>query len=634
MSSSDLALYVYLQYNDLKEQPYSHLSSCRVKSNGEEANLETLPNILIILSSQQLGLIFGWAFWQAPAGRPMWLTYAFLVALFLSLILYLIVLRPPSILPDVIHSLGVLLVVGAGLATAALFFVLLFNLNPFPWIRNAAETLGLGQLVNFDTAFDHGLPDAVSANIGVVKVVRADTDADGFDEWVVFYLFDERASNSPIHGAIYDNDRGNPPVIFPYQLQAPDRNYLSEEQVFGPGLVIQALATDHNGPNGSDMPELIIQGLNELTIFRHRNNSDYWDFPRDAPARYQAIGFFRGNGGVSIDLTQGSASYGRVTVTDRNGYERSQLAIRSIYGLLTGPDGNQTYLDPIPPLGGVGMPRVAAPIISTVDFSPTPPGEIFNTPFPEKIVLAFYAATCGVEDDTLCRNTQYNLGWQPGDFLTGDALSAFEAGNPAYFGLSGLSNNQNILVTQLRYHPGLETDADLLETGGGRDVVTGEQGQYSLVDISFSAEGAPSEMRRYEMVLVEGRWKISRAFRLVTSALEASSVGGAEFDGPILTPVPDCQQNIPPAAEANGPYTGLISQGQAPVTFSSAGSSDSDGTIQTYTWDFGDGSAPGSGQSASHDYSIPGVYTVILNIMDNCGAGGQDTTKVTIAIPK
>jgi hypothetical protein len=321
-------------------------------------------------------------------------------------------------------------------------------------------------------------------------------------------------------------------------------------------------------------------------------------------------------------------------VTDRNGYERSQLAIRSIYGLLTGPDGNQTYLDPIPPLGGVGMPRVAAPIISTVDFFPAPPGEIFNTPFPEKIVLAFYAATCGGEDDTLCRNTRYNLGWLPRDFLTGDALSAFEAGNPAYFGLSGLSNNQNILVTQLRYHPGLETDADLLETGGGRDVVTGEQGQFSLVDISFSVGGAPLEMRRYEMVLVEGRWKISRAFRLVTSALEASNQDRGGFDGPTLTPVPDCQQNIPPVAEANGPYTGLISQGQAPVTFSSAGSSDPDGTIQTYTWDFGDGSAPGGGQNASHDYAIPGVYTVILNVIDNCGAGGQDTTKVTIAIPK
>lgn len=596
--------------------------------------METFSNIINLFSAQQLGLTLGWAFWQAPAGRPMWLTYAFLVALILSLILYLLVLRPPSILPDVIHSLGVLLVVGAGLATAGLFFVLLFNLNPFPWIRSAADTVGLGQLVNFDTAFDHGLPDAVSDNIGVVNVIRADTDADGFEEWVVFYLFDQRAARSPIHGAIYDNDRGNPPVIFPYQLQAPDRNYLSEEQVFGPGLTIQELATDHNGPDGSNMPELIIQGLNELTIFRHRNNSDFWDFPRDAPGRYQAIGFFRGNGGVSIDLTQGSASYGRVTVTDRNGYERSQLAIRSIYGLLTGSDGNQTYLDPIPPLGGVGMPQVAAPIISTVDFSPAPPGEIFNTPFPEKIVLAFYAATCGATDDTLCLNTQYNLGWQPGDFLTGDALSAFEGNNPAYFGLSGLNNNQNILVTQLRYHPGLETDTDLLATGGGRDVVTGEQGQFSLVDISFSAGGAPLEMRRYEMVLVEGRWKISRAFKLVTSALEASNQAGQGFAPPAPPPVPDCQQNSPPIAEANGPNTGLISQGQAPVTFSSAGSSDSDGTIQTYIWDFGDGSAPGGGQSASHDYANPGVYTAILTVMDNCGASAQDTTKVTIAIPK
>lgn len=163
------------------------------------------------------------------------------------------------------------------------------------------------------------------------------------------------------------------------------------------------------------------------------------------------------------------------------------------------------------------MPQVAAPILSTIDFFPSPPGEILNTPFPEKIVLAFYTAACGGQDDTLCLNFANNLGWQARDFLTGDALSAFEAGNSAYFGLSSFNANQNILVTQLRYHPGLETDSDLLETGGGRDVVTGEQAQFNLVDISFAANGAPLVMRRYEMTLIQGRWKISRAFELVTS---------------------------------------------------------------------------------------------------------------------
>ncbi|HXV99265.1 MAG TPA: PKD domain-containing protein, partial [Anaerolineae bacterium] len=403
-------------------------------------------------------------------------------------------------------------------------------------------------------------------------------------------------------------------------------------------LAADLTPTDRN-PTGENVPELIIQGATELSIFRYRWNSEPWDFPRDAPSRYEAIGFFRGNGGVKINLDQGSSDYGRVTVIDRNGYERSQLAIRSIYELRVDPrTNNETYLDLLAPLGGVGVPRVAAPVISTVDFNPTPPDNVINTPFPEKVVLAFYAATCGGADDTLCLNATYDLGWQARDFLTGDALSAFNANNPAYFGLPSFSGNQNISISQVRYHPALETDPDLLVTGGGRDVVTGEEGQQNLVDIIFTVNGAPLETRRYEMSLVEGQWKIFRAFRLIAPPAESpmpAVTGEPEvFPFPALTPASNCVQNTPPVAEANGPYTGLISQGRVLITFSAAGSSDADGTIQTYTWDFGDGSPPGSGPSAGHDYVYPGVYTAILTVTDNCGTASQDTAKVTIAVPK
>jgi hypothetical protein len=173
-----------------------------------------------------------------------------------------------------------------------------------------------------------------------------------------------------------------------------------------------------------------------------------------------------------------------------------------------------------------------------------------------------------------------------------------------------------------------------LESGGGRDVVTGEQGQFDLVDISFSAGGAPVEMRRYEMIRVEGQWKINRAFKLVTSAAESSNQRGELTGVPTSTPAPACLQNIPPVAKADGPYIGLINQGQAVVTFSAAGSSDSDGAIQTYSWGFGDGSPLGSGQSVDHNYTRPGVYTATLTVIDNCGISSQDTATVTIGIPK
>jgi len=591
--------------------------------------LETLPHIINVFTDQSFGMTLSLAFWQGSSGdSPVWLRIAFLISLILTIIIYLLVAGPPPI--HINQTLLTNLVLVGGLATTVLFLVLLFRLNPFPYIRHAADVVGLGQLVNFDTAFAEGLPDALSANIGVVSVERADTDADGFEEWVVFYMFDKRARNSPILGAVYDNDRGNPPVVFPYHLNAPDRNYLSEQQVFGPSLTVQELATDltptDNNPAGVNVPELIIQSANELTIFRYRKNSDPWDFPRDAPSRYEPIGFFRGSGGVTINLTQGAPDFGRVNVIDRNGYERSQLAIRSVYGLqVDHQTGNETYLDSIPPLGGVGAPKLAAPLISTVDFYPTPPDDIFNTPYPEKIVLAFYAATCGGLDDTLCRNAGVD-GWQPRDFLTGDALSAFDANNPAYFGLPSFSGNQNISISQLRYFPQLETDPDLLETGGGRDVVTGEQAQIGLVEIVLSANDSPLQIGRYEMRLVDGQWKILRVLPPAPSPAIASPQGTPEaFTPPTPTPT-----NIPPTAKANGPYTALVCQ---PVTFSAAGSSDPDGAITSYQWDFGDGSPTASGESPTHTYTSLGPYTATLKVIDNAGLSGQDIASVTIMIP-
>jgi PKD repeat protein len=56
--------------------------------------------------------------------------------------------------------------------------------------------------------------------------------------------------------------------------------------------------------------------------------------------------------------------------------------------------------------------------------------------------------------------------------------------------------------------------------------------------------------------------------------------------------------------------------------YSGTGSSDSDGSVTTYAWDFGDGSN-GSGATTSHTYSSYGSYTVSLVVTDD---GGADST--------
>jgi len=84
--------------------------------------------------------------------------------------------------------------------------------------------------------------------------------------------------------------------------------------------------------------------------------------------------------------------------------------------------------------------------------------------------------------------------------------------------------------------------------------------------------------------------------------------------------------NQAPIAVVNGPYTGVAG---TPISFSAAGSSDPDGSIAGYAWDFGDGSS-GSGSAPTHAYSASGTFTVRLTVTDNQGATGAAQTSATI----
>jgi PKD repeat protein len=84
--------------------------------------------------------------------------------------------------------------------------------------------------------------------------------------------------------------------------------------------------------------------------------------------------------------------------------------------------------------------------------------------------------------------------------------------------------------------------------------------------------------------------------------------------------------NVPPTADPNGPYTGTAG---IVVSFDGSGSSDSDGSIVSYDWDFGDG-ATGTGVSPNHTYATGGTYIVWLTVTDDGGATGTDTTTATI----
>lgn len=90
--------------------------------------------------------------------------------------------------------------------------------------------------------------------------------------------------------------------------------------------------------------------------------------------------------------------------------------------------------------------------------------------------------------------------------------------------------------------------------------------------------------------------------------------------------------NTPPAA--NVPPTSSFSATESNLTasFDGTASTDSDGTVKSYAWDFGDGTTA-TGATTTHTYSVAGTYTVTLTVTDNTGAQGTSTQQVTVTAP-
>lgn len=74
-----------------------------------------------------------------------------------------------------------------------------------------------------------------------------------------------------------------------------------------------------------------------------------------------------------------------------------------------------------------------------------------------------------------------------------------------------------------------------------------------------------------------------------------------------------------------------VLNGVAPlsVSFDGSGSSDPDGTVASYQWDFGDGEVA-SGAQVSHDFANVGDYTVTLTVTDDGGKTAVATTVISV----
>jgi len=85
--------------------------------------------------------------------------------------------------------------------------------------------------------------------------------------------------------------------------------------------------------------------------------------------------------------------------------------------------------------------------------------------------------------------------------------------------------------------------------------------------------------------------------------------------------------NEEPTADPGGPYETEVGQ---VIVFDGSGSNDSDGEIDFYRWNFGDGTSEILAMFPSHSYSEDGTYDITLTVIDDGGRSGFAMTTVDV----
>jgi len=316
----------------------------------------------------------------------------------------------------------------------------------------------------------------------VVRIQRLDTDGDEDEkkpeerqrEWVVFYQ-----RGGVIFGTVYDV-QGDPPVIFPYSLEAPDQDFLGQAT----GRAEDIAASMENAISLLGGQELVIRDRDkQVTIFRWEAPDDIkpWDMPDPARQRYRCLGLFRTNGWVRLETDR------VVTLQNLLG-ERSRFAILRAYIPVDGSYliGNQTV----------------EPTLATVDFANGGFPDVRNSPYPEQLVLAFYK-TIGKKDPPFPIT----------DYLSKEAKKKFEEETLDWGCPWPLDTWKRVLVAEIRYTPEGENEQVIKAQTTGQEATGGATVTVNIECIPREEE--EEHLRRqitwWFTVSPEGIWRMDRA---------------------------------------------------------------------------------------------------------------------------
>ena len=181
-------------------------------------------------------------------------------------------------------------------------------------------------------------------------------------------------------------------------------------------------------------------------------------------------------------------------------------------------------------------------------------------------------------------------------------------------------------ITPGTYSAGCVADGDnVLVKGAGTvfaTVGTGGNGNYSI-------QPGDSEAGYFAASYGDTATPVYGSLDLTATATQLSAsfarTAGANFADAFAIG-PPVQGNQPPNATYSATCADLA------CSFDGTASSDSDGTITSFAWDFGDGST-GTGGTATHTYSAAGTYSTRLVVTDDGGATALATRTVTVTAP-
>jgi len=142
---------------------------------------------------------------------------------------------------------------------------------------------------------------------------------------------------------------------------------------------------------------------------------------------------------------------------------------------------------------------------------------------------------------------------------------------------------------------------------------------------SYPEEGGTTTINSMDVTVAADCNSISGSTTWSWSGQGESCTGTTSVSGTRNDPV-GCGNQAPTAS-----FTASPASGNAPLTvsFDASASTDPDGSIASYSWDFGDGDS-GSGATTSHVYSTDGTFTATLTVADD--DGNTDTATRTITV--